>query len=190
MKLTYCLTILVAFAMFAEEPETARKSALAALENPVAPKALEADADFQIAIKVKHGHLRELFIGCAEGRTDGFDRRPRGAGLAAMFDEMAPPPGIGTGYTYLVSPDRRMQLYKDIRGPQPETPQWVLFAKPGDKPVTLSWDKSQIPAGKILYCAKWDGAATDVTEIVDCAKSASVTHDGFVYYRFWLAAAK
>lgn len=146
---------------------------------------------FQIKLSIEGGHIRELFLGCAQGRSDQFDRREPKQGAGKFYDEMAPPPGIGTGYTFLVSPDRTMSLYKDYRGLDSAEPQWVLFAKRGrEKPVSVSWEPAQIPDGKRLFCAKWDGTSEKVSDVVDCRKVRTVTHPGTTYYRFWLVEAE
>jgi hypothetical protein len=102
------------------------------------------------------------------------------------MDEMAPPPGIGTGYTFLVSPDRKSNLYKDVRAPG-DTVQWVLFARPSGKPVTVTWDASAIPAGWDLFCARWDGKSASVSEVTDCRIVSSISTKALCYFRFWIA---
>lgn len=159
-----CILFLLAFANFAQS--TAVKEA----------KPADGDA-FELELKLQNGHIPQVFIACRSGATDGIDRR---------MDEMAPPPGIGTGYTFLVSPDRKSNLYKDVRAPA-DNVQWVLFARPGGKPVTISWDTKAIPEGWNLYCARWDGQSAQVSEVSDCRVVANVSTAALCYFRFWIA---
>jgi len=102
---------------------------------------------FTVRLGLKNGHIREVFFGCADEATDGYDR-----GL----DDFAPPPGIETGYTAFVSNDSQSRLppfYKDIRAPA-QNVIWrfaasVYKSKDGQvvKPVTLSWDSDALPDG-------------------------------------------
>lgn len=102
--------------------------------------------DFTVRLGLKHGHIREVFFGCAEKATDGYDR-----GL----DDLAPPPGIETGYTAFIaaSQSRMPPFYKDIRG-HAERVTWrfgatVYKSKDGRvvKPIEISWDPAALPAG-------------------------------------------
>lgn len=132
---------------------------------------------FRINLNIKNGHIGSVEFGCRDGATDGYDRR---------IDDMAPPPGIGgVGYTFLVSPDRKFNLYKDIRA-YADTVQWVFYAKIGRKPVVLSWEKSQIPNAFDLYCAEWDGRSEAVADTVNCRELESVTAEKTTFFRFWI----
>lgn len=93
--------------------------------------------DFQVRLGLVHGHLRETFFGCADGATDGYDRGK---------DDMAPPPGIETGYTAFISPDGRFYLYRDVRAPA-DSITWKFFARVyADKTIQVSWDPKELPA--------------------------------------------
>jgi hypothetical protein len=151
--------------------------ALANFAQNAVPEARESGEGFELELKLQNGHIPQVFIACKPGASDGIDRR---------MDEMAPPPGIGTGYTFLVSPDRKSNLYKDVRAPA-DTVQWVLFARPGGKPVNVSWDSKALPEGWNLYCARWDGKSAEVTDVKDCREVSSVSTDTLCYFRFWIA---
>jgi len=94
--------------------------------------------DFTLRLGLVHGHLAEVFIGCAAGATPGYD---------AKVDDLAPPPGIETGFTVLVPPVNNVPpLYKDIRG-FADTVVWKLHARVWkDKPIQVSWDSAALPA--------------------------------------------
>ena len=133
--------------------------------------------DFEIKLKIENGHIGHVFIGCREGATDSFDNR---------IDDMAPPPGMGgVGYTFLVSPDRKYNLYRDIRGFS-ENVQWVFYAKVGMKPVTLNWDAKSIPEKWNFYCGKWDGKSEGVGKVVNCREKFSIGRDKTGFFRFWI----
>lgn len=137
----------------------------------------DAARRFEIVVKVENGHIGEVRLGCHEKAGDGYDRR---------LDDMAPPPGIGgVGYTFLISPDRKFNLYRDTRGFAP-TVQWVFYAKVGDKPVTLSWNPEQIPKGYRFYCGLWDGESAQVANPLDAAKTTAITIEKTGLCRFWL----
>ena len=133
--------------------------------------------DFEIKLNIENGHIGHVFIGCREGATDSFDNR---------IDDMAPPPGMGgVGYTFLVSPDRKYNLYRDIRAFS-ENVQWVFYAKVGMKPVTLNWDPKAIPEKWNLYCGKWDGKSEQVGKVVNCREKFSIERDKTGFFRFWI----
>lgn len=94
--------------------------------------------EFMVKLGLKHGHLREVYLGCKAAATDGFDRR---------IDVMAPPPGIETGYTAFVDGSGRFYLYKDLRAPAKKV-EWTFSGRvfPG-KPITVSWDPKELPKG-------------------------------------------
>jgi len=99
--------------------------------------AAAGDTGFRVRLGLVHGHLRECWFGCEKGATDGYDRR---------LDEMAPPPGIQTGYTAFVSPDKKFWLYKDIRG-FADTVVWRFGAQVyGKKTIEISWKPKDLPA--------------------------------------------
>ncbi len=132
---------------------------------------------FLIKLNIQHGHIGHVFIGCSENATDGFDNQ---------MDDMSPPPGMGgVGYTFLVSPDRKYNLYKDMRGFADKV-QWVFYARTGGNPVSVSWDPKSIPDGWDLFCSPWDGKSESVPENLDCRKTTSVKTDKTGFFRFWI----
>ena len=136
---------------------------------------------FQIKLDIEHGHIGHVYIGCQEDASDDFDSR---------IDDMAPPPGMGgVGYTFLVSPDRKYNLYRDIRGFS-DSVQWVFYAKSGTNPVKVSWEKGSIPEGWNLYCSPWDGKSDSVSVTYDCRKKNSVTLNKTGFFRFWVERVK
>lgn len=168
----------VATAGWAVEPESppGRRSKFAVPET----NRLQAKR-FHLELQIANGHIGSVFIGCQKGATDAYDN-----GL----DDMAPPPGIGgAGYTFLISPDRKHNLYKDIRA-YADTIQWLFYAKPGHKPVDVSWDGTQIPDGWKLYCARWDGRSETVTDTVNCRETQKVTAESTTFFRFWMVRDK
>ncbi|MGL4855151.1 MAG: hypothetical protein ACRC37_07860 [Lentisphaeria bacterium] len=91
----------------------------------------------RLTINIKNGHLGKVMLGFDEEATDGYDRN----GL----DQMAPPPGMQTGYTALVSPDNKLYLYTDSRKPT-EKVEFVFYIKVFEgKPVMLDWNPGQFP---------------------------------------------
>ena len=137
----------------------------------------KAHKDFEIKLNIENGHIGHVFIGCKEKATDGFDNR---------IDDMAPPPGMGgVGYTFLVSPDRKYNLYRDIRGFEDKV-QWVFYAKIGTKPVSLSWDAKLIPPEWNLYCGEWDGKSEGVKKVLDCREKFSISRSKTGFFRFWI----
>ena len=138
-------------------------------ESPIQPdKKKEVNSDFEIKLNIENGHIGHVFIGCRDGATDNFDNR---------IDDMAPPPGMGgVGYTFLVSPDRKYNLYRDIRGFS-ENVQWVFYGKVGIKPITLSWDTKSIPEKWNLYCGKWDGKSEGIERVLNCREKFSIKRD-------------
>lgn len=155
--------------LFAGDPESAP-----ATPTPTPPA---ADQEFQIQLNIENGHIGQVYIGCKPGATDEFDGR---------VDDMAPPPGMGgIGYTFLVSPDRKYNLYKDIRG-FADRVQWVFYAKTGVKPVQVSWEPQAIPKGWTLYCGAWDGTSEEVTGIINCRQTTTVETKKTGFFRFWI----
>lgn len=112
--------------------------------SPNSPKPVEAPQKkantypaFELKLSIKNGHLGQVFLKTDPKGTDKYDR-----GL----DDMAPPPGMQTGYTALVSPDMKHYLYRDTRKTAKEI-SWIFFAEVfNNKPVTVSWNKALIPA--------------------------------------------
>ncbi len=144
------------------------------------PESIAKNNAFLIKLNIQHGHIGHVFIGCNENATDDFDNQ---------MDDMSPPPGMGgVGYTFLVSPDRKYNLYKDIRG-FADTVQWVFFAKTGKSPVTVSWDPKSIPAGWNMFCSPWDGKSETVPENLNCKKATSIKADKTGFFRFWVVKA-
>ncbi len=140
-------------------------------------KGLKSTVNDIFTIHIEYGHLGEVLIGCSEHATDGFD---------PLFDDMAPPPGMGgIGYTFLISPDRKYNLYKDIRGYSNEI-QWVLYVKPGSNPVTLSWLPNEIPPHWELFCAPWDGKSETLGAAIDCRKNSRITANKTTFFRLWI----
>ena len=136
-----------------------------------------SDTDFQMKLDIENGHIGHVYIGCKAGATDGFDNR---------IDDMAPPPGMGgVGYTFLVSPDRKYNLYRDIRGFSAKV-QWVFYAKVGSKPVTLSWEPDSIPNEWNLYCGKWDGKSETLKTVLNCRDKTSIQTNKTGFIRFWV----
>ena len=132
---------------------------------------------FQVKLAIEHGHIGHVYIGCQKDASDGFDSR---------IDDLAPPPGMGgVGYTFLVSPDRAYNLYRDIRGFS-DNVQWVFYAKPGKSPVKVTWDPNSIPLGWNMFCGPWDGKSELVTVTYDCRKTNSVETDKTGFFRFWI----
>ncbi|NOY80420.1 MAG: hypothetical protein GXP31_05365 [Kiritimatiellaeota bacterium] len=91
---------------------------------------------FRVRLGLVNGHLRECWFGCEKGATDKYDRN---------LDEMAPPPGIQTGYTAFISPDNKFWLYKDIRG-FGDRIVWRFSAQVyGKKTIEITWEPKDLP---------------------------------------------
>jgi len=93
---------------------------------------------FEVRLGLTHGHLREVYFGCAPGASNGFD---------PQFDSMAPPPGRATGYTAFVMPEMPgVYLYKDIRASDQPELAWTFLAQVyEDKVITISWEPQTLP---------------------------------------------
>jgi hypothetical protein len=115
--------------------------------------------DFTIRLGLKNAHLREVFFGCAEGATAGYDRNK---------DDFAPPPGIETGYVGFISGVKNLPLfYKDIHGTEPEQ-TWRFYTRVYEgKPIEISWDKAALPKGWTLILSSKAGD-------VDMAKTDTI----------------
>lgn len=145
-KLSFCAIISTAcfFSACSNEtdetstPETSpAETTVEEVVEKVAPKPAEKKQENVVTLHIKNGHLSKVLLAIDEKATDGYDR-----GL----DDMAPPPGMETGYTALVSPDKQMYLYRDSRKPAKEI-EWIFYGKVHkDKVITVSWDKTKLPA--------------------------------------------
>ena len=159
-----------------------------AQQNPPPKKTVHATAmrrppatpdNFTFKLSLDNGHVGEVVIGCNPKATDAYDRR---------LDDYAPPPGIGgVAYTFLVPPDRKMNLYQDVRAPATKAKpvQWIFFARINKDPVTVSWRQAAIPKGLKLYCATWDGKSKETGEIQDMHKVSSIKLEKTGYLRVW-----
>ena len=113
------------------------------------------DTGFRVRLGLVHGHLRECWFGCEKGATDGYDRR---------LDEMAPPPGIQTGYTAFVSPDKKFRLYKDIRGFS-DILVWHFGAQVYDhKTIEITWEPKALPKA-YDFTIEMDGKKFDMRRV-------------------------
>jgi hypothetical protein len=104
----------------------------------MAPPARAAgDQAFEVRLGLLRGHIPEVYLGCAEGGTSGYDR-----GL----DDMAPPKGPNGRFSALTPPGGNLALYRDVRGPADRI-EWVLTVAVPDEPVQVSWDPATLPEG-------------------------------------------
>jgi hypothetical protein len=123
----------------------------------VTPTPVEQCQNFEI--KIKNGHLGKVILGVDPKATDGYDR-----GL----DDMAPPPGMQTGYTALVSADKKSYLYRDTRK-NSDTIEWIFYSKVYEnKAVILTWDKKKLLPGYKLVLEHGD-------EKFDMSQKGSIT---------------
>ncbi|MCK5834397.1 MAG: hypothetical protein KAG98_01525 [Lentisphaeria bacterium] len=110
-------------------------------------------------VKIKNGHLGKVILGVDAKATDGYDR-----GL----DDMAPPPGMQTGYTALVSADKKSYLYRDTRK-SGDSIEWIFYSKVyKKKAVVISWDKTKLLPGYKLVLEHGD-------DTIDMSKKSSLT---------------
>ncbi len=117
-----------------EQKKAIVKPAKKATKIAVAKK----DKGQTLELRIINGHLGKVILGLHEKATDGYDK-----GL----DDMAPPPGMQTGYTALVPPDKKAYLYRDTRKPASEI-EWIFYSKVyKDKAVKLAWNAKDIPSG-------------------------------------------
>ena len=131
---------------------------------------------FEFKLDIENGHIGHVYIGCHHDATDAFDNK---------LDDMAPPAGMGpVGFTCLVSPDRKYNLYKDIRA-FADTVQWLLYVKPKRNPVIVSWNPELIPSEWNLFFSPWDGTSEKVDAIFDCRKELTLKTDKTGFIRFW-----
>lgn len=119
-----------------------------------------------VTLHIKNGHLSKVILGIDEKATDGYDR-----GL----DDMAPPPGMETGYTALVSPDKQMYLYRDSRKPA-KLIEWIFYGKVHkDKAIGISWDKATLPASYTFEIQHGDHTVKMAeAESLEIAKDAGI----------------
>jgi len=125
------------------------------------------EKDFEITLNLKGSHLAKLILGCNKKGSDKYDR-----GL----DDMAPPQGIETGYSSLISPDKRFYLYKDIRGYSDDVIWFLYSAQYKEKPLIVSWDTKSVPPGYVMTIDNPDKGAT--IKNVDMAKTGKVNIKG------------
>lgn len=141
-KLSFCAIISTACLFSACSNETEEPTQPETVPGQVAiekavSKVEEKKQEDVVTLHIKNGHLSKVLLAIDEKATDDYDR-----GL----DDMAPPPGMETGYTALVSPDKQMYLYRDSRKPGKEI-EWIFYGKVHkDKVITVSWDKTKLPA--------------------------------------------
>ncbi len=144
-KLSICAIISTAclFSACSNETEetttpetTTTETTVEKVVKEVEPKVEEKQEDL-VTLHIKNGHLSKVILAINEKATDGYDKK---------LDDMAPPPGMETGYTALVSPDKQMYLYRDSRKPGKEI-EWIFYGKVHkEKVITVSWDKEKLPA--------------------------------------------
>ena len=129
---------------------------LCAIPILAALAATPAAGDFTVRVQLKHGHLRELYFGCAKGAGPGFDR-----GL----DDLAPPPGIETGYTVLLPPVKKMPpFYRDIRAPGDKI-SWKLHDRVHQgKPITVKVEPTKLPRA-YDFMITVDGKSKDMRKV-------------------------
>lgn len=131
-----------------------RRGALAIAALALAPLCA-CSAEFQVRLGLVHGHLRETYFGCADGATDDFDRG---------HDDMAPPPGIETGYTAFIAGNRRLLLYRDIRG-HADTVTWRFLAQVySTKTIKIDWKAGDLPS-EYEFSVKAGGEVLDMRKV-------------------------
>ncbi len=109
---------------------------------------LAANRDFVLPIRLANAHLGQIFLGCQQGATDAFDRG---------IDDLAPPPGIQTGYVGFISTLSNSLLYKDIKA-HGDLKEWRLSIQVYEgKPLKMSWQESQLPRFYSLSLLTGDG---------------------------------
>jgi hypothetical protein len=182
-----CLAVLlplplVAAETVADKPAPAPAPAKKAGARVAVPRQTKAPVrELTVKLTLENGHIPAVFLSCRDGATAGFDPR---------IDVMAPPAGIGgIGFTCLIPPDREHNLYRDVR-PFGDVVQWLLYAKPGGKPIKVSWEPDQLPATRDLFCGRWDGKSQDMTDVINCRETREVTTDSLCFFRFWMVPAK
>lgn len=119
-------------------------------------------ADLVVPVTVSLGSARtSVVVGTATGATDGYDK-----GLDV------PPADVGETLTAVIphpgwnvtSPDGKpvTSLYRDIRGSLPQ--QYSIQITSTSAPMTLSWDKSQLPTSVNATLVMPDGSSTDMKQ--------------------------
>lgn len=104
--------------------------------------------DFVLPIRLTNAHLGQVFLGCQQGATDAFDKG---------IDDLAPPPGIQTGYVGFVSTLPNSLLYKDVKS-HGDLKEWRLSIQVYEgKPLKMSWQESQLPKFYSLTLLTGDG---------------------------------
>jgi len=97
---------------------------------------LAVNRDFVLALQLTNSHLGQIFLGCRQGATDGFDRD---------LDDLAPPPGIQTGYAGFISTLGNTLLYKDIKA-HGDLKEWRISLQVHEgKPLRIAWRTDQLP---------------------------------------------
>lgn len=122
-----------------------------------------ANRDFILPLHLTNSHLGQLFLGCQRGATDGFDRE---------FDDLAPPPGIQTGYAGFISTLPNTLLYKDIKA-HGDLKEWRLSLQVYEgKPLRISWRPEQLPTFYHLVLVTGEGEV-DMAEVNQVEFTAS-----------------
>jgi hypothetical protein len=97
---------------------------------------IAANRDFVLTLQLTNSHLGQIFLGCQQGATDAFDRN---------LDDLAPPPGIQTGYAGFSSTLGNTLLYKDIKA-HGDLKEWRISVEVYEgKPLRISWRRDQLP---------------------------------------------
>jgi hypothetical protein len=107
-----------------------------------------ASRDFVLTLQLTNSHLGQIFLGCQQGATDGFDRK---------LDDLAPPPGIQTGYAGFISTLGNTLLYKDIKA-HGDPKEWRISLEVFEgKPLRIAWRPDQLPRFYKLVLVTADG---------------------------------
>lgn len=107
-----------------------------------------ASRDFVLTLQLTNSHLGQIFLGCQQGATDGFDR---------SLDDLAPPPGIQTGYAGFISTLGNTLLYKDIKA-HGDLKEWRISLEVFEgKPLRISWRPDLLPRFYKLVLVTADG---------------------------------
>ena len=115
------------------------------------PIVVDNSKKFYVELKITNGHLGKVIVGCHEKATDKLDKK---------LDDMAPPPGMQTGYTVLVSPDQKYYLYRDVRAFADEVIWYFRATLNNKKFIKIQWDKTKFPAGYNFFLN--DGTNGDI----------------------------
>lgn len=107
-----------------------------------------ANRDFVLTLQLTNSHLGQIFLGCQQGATDAFDRN---------LDDLAPPPGIQTGYAGFISTLGNTLLYKDIKA-HGDPKEWRISVEVFEgKPLRIAWRPEQLPRFYKLVLVTSDG---------------------------------